>query len=720
MAKDQSQKNLHLKNYLEIIRRRRWIVVAFFVILVTTVALGTLRQTPTYRATAVVLIEKESPQALSFKDVITLGEQYDYKDYYETQLKIIKSRSIGEKVVAKLGLSEKVNTEDSSSALVSTVKGWVGGPLNRQKGKRTSEPIDYVEKFLSTIGIEPIRNSRLVKIISEGPSPEEVARAVNTLAEVYVQENLTRKIRASQDASDWIYKELEVLKKKVEESERALEQYKKETAIISLEKSQDIVIQKLAELNTAFTEVQIETMRAEVLYEKVKQASSQGKLMETISEVAENRLIHDLKVEYAQLESSYNKLSNVYKPEHPEMIRLKFQMEQMKRSINTEIEKVMQTVVMEYEVAKSRQESLRKAMEEHKKKVQDLNEKAIQYRILSREAETNQKMYNTLLERLKEVKLSSGTKENNIMLLDRAEVPTLPFKPSLKVNLLVAVLVGMVAGTGLAFFTEYVDTAVKGPEEIKEEMQLPLLATIPNISGRKDIEKAKIALQKRRSNVSEAYRNLRTSLRFLSPDKVLKNILVTSAAPQEGKTLTLTNLGIALAQAGSKVLLVDGDLRRPALGKVFALDRSMGLTNFLVGESDSDLKSIIQTTEVDNLNVVTAGKLPPNPSELLDSQKMREFFECAGKLFDVVLYDSPPLAGMSDSIILANLMDGVIQVVRSGKTPKDLVLMGKEILTNANVQVIGVVLNDVNVYTGGYYYHYHYYHNYYGERDGKS
>ena len=719
MAENFPEEGLHLKQYLEIIRRRVWIIITFFVVTVTVVVFGTFRQTPIYKATTTVLIDRESPRVLSFKDVAPLGEERDYAQYYQTQLMIIKSRYIAEKAIEKLGLKNRYSPlendtyidEASSSGLFSSIKKWVVQLLEKEKEGSSAKPVEDSTKFLETLMAEPVRNSRLVAISVESYSPEEAAEVVNTVAEVYVEENLTRKIMASEGAITWINEELKRVKERVEESEKSLERYKKQTGILSLEKSHDIVVKKLTELNSAFTQVQLARIRTEEEYVKIEESAKKGIPLESISPIRDDELIQNLQSQYAKLKTEFNKLSETYKSEHPKMVQIRSQINQVEKDIDLETKKIIKNLKTKYERVKSEEKSLESILEKQKRDVQKLNDKAIQYNILSRESAASNKMYNILLEREKEIALSSTTKENNITILDVAKVPQNPIRPRKGMNLFLAVIVGLVLGTGLAFSVDYMDNTIRTAEDIKAAIKLPLLASIPNIRTKIITEKNKIVLKEKMSPASEAYRTLRTNLRFLSPDQPLKSILVTSSAPQEGKSITLCNLGITLAQTGNKVLLIDSDFRHLSLHKIFNLQKSLGLTAFLTKKAE--IESIIQKTEIENLSIICGGKTPPNPSELLDSQKMKGFVEEAKSHFDIILYDSPPLVGISDAAILAGLVDGVIQIVRSGKTPRDLALLGKEILTNAGVKTIGIVLNDVNIHSGNYYYYYYHYHHYY-------
>ncbi len=607
-----NQNEPHIQDYIQVMMRRRWVILTFFIVLVVTVLIGSLKQTPIYRATATLMIERRSPKVVSVQEVAPMGtsDYYAYKDYYETQYKLIKSRSLLEEVADSLGLKAD----------------------NTRKGK------DPVEKLLKIVNVYPIKNSQLVEISVEDSNPRMAANIANTVAVEYIRQNLERNVSATTDAAEWLSKRIDEQREKLKDAELALQKYREQYSI-------DVLPQV----------------------------------------TNDERAIEDVKAEYARLQGVLANYTERYTDEHPKMIELKAQISSLGNKVHG-LEDV------------------------------DAGDKATEYRVLEGEVQTNKRMYELLLARLKEIDVSSTLNVNNISIIDRAEVPERPVKPRLLLNMVLAVMVGLVMGTGLGFFVDYLDTTIKSPQDVKETLQSYFLGGIPEIEEKEDVKKDRIVHLEPKSPISEAYRDIRTEILFLTlKDKNSKTILVTSAEPQAGKTTTTTNTGIAFAQNGNKVLVVDSDLRKPQLHKAFGVDRDHGLTDYLRG--DADLDSIIKSTGIENLQVITAGKTLSNPAESINSERMREFISDVKQKFDLVLFDSPPIISVTDAIILANMVDASMQVVRSGKAHVPVTLRAKEKLTSAKANVLGIILNDINTFQGDYYYHYYKYYRYYGKDD---
>ena len=604
--------DIHLRDYLQIILRRRWVIITVFVTLVVTVLISSLKEKPLYQAIATLMIERESPNVVSFKEVTPMGpsDYQTYRDYYETQYKLMKSRSVLAKVMDSLKLNETFS------------------------GKRN----DPVERFSKILKVSPVRNSQLVEIAVEYHNPGIAAKVANEIADEYMRQNLERSINATHDAAMWLSKKIAEQRQKVMESELVLQDYR-------LKHNINVLPQMSGE------------------------------------EATEN-----VKAEYARLQALFDNYSQRYTDGHPKMIELKAQINSLKNKIQG-LEDV------------------------------DMGNKTMEYMVLEREVQTNKQMYDILLTRLKETSLSSTLTGNNISIVDRAEVPQKPIKPNLKLNMTLAMVFGLIMGTGLGFFVEYLDTTIKSPDDIKEILKSHLLGVIPKIEGNEELKKDKIMNLDPSSPVSEAYRVIRTDiLKNVSTEEPLKTILVTSAESQEGKTMMVSNLGIALSGQGYKVLLVDCDLRRPQLHKIFNLDKETGLSEYLLDGKDTD--SIIRDTEIQNLKVVTSGKTLQNPAEALSSNKIDKFITDLRARFDFIIIDSPPVTNITDSIILADKVDASVQVVRSGKTFIPLALRTKEALEKANAKPLGVILNDLDVFSGDYYY-YRYYH-YYAQDNKKT
>jgi capsular exopolysaccharide synthesis family protein len=408
------------------------------------------------------------------------------------------------------------------------------------------------------------------------------------------------------------------------------------------------------------------------------------------------------------------------------MLRLKNQMQTIQKRLDGEISKIIAAIRNDYELGLRRETLLRQAFEQQKAKVMEMKEKAIQYNILKREADTNKELYKGLLQRMKEAGISAGIMASNIQVVDQAELPTRPHKPNKQLNLLLAVVVGLFLGVGLAFFFEYLDNTVKTPEDVEQLIRLPSFGMVPEISyeRKKRMEKGTsypvelVTFGHPKSMLSEAYRNIRTSILLSFPEKPPKKIAISSPNPAEGKTTTVINTAIALSQTGARVLIIDSDLRKPRVHRVFNEENGVGLSNFLSGHAA--LESIIKKTDIPNLSYIPSGPIPPNPSELIGSNLFKSMMQSLGERFDHLVLDSPPVLGFADAIILSTSVDGIILVVLGGKTPRETLQRAKEVLHQVNAKILGVVINRIDIQRSDYGYYYYRYHYYYGKERKKK
>jgi capsular exopolysaccharide synthesis family protein len=536
----------------------------------------------------------------------------------------------------------------------------------------------------------------------------------------YIQQNLEARYVATEQAREWLTQQLDDLKAKVERADEALQAFGSKHDIVSLDEKENVTMQRLTELNETLTKAESERMAKEALYKQTKELN-----FDALPSILENKLIMDLKQAYIQLEAHYMKLSETYKPEYPEMVRVKQQMQTIQKRIDAEINKIITGIKNDYESSLRKETLLRQAFEQQKARVMNMNEKAIQYNILKREADTNKELYRGLLQRMKEAGVSAGITASNIQVVDQAELPIRPYKPNKRLNLILAAVVGLFLGIGLAFFFEYLDNTVKTSEEVEQLLRLPSLGMVPEISSerRKRLEKGSsypvelITHGHPKSMLSEAYRNIRTSILLSFSEKPPKKIIITSPNPGEGKTTTVINTGIALSQTGAQVIIVDADMRKPRIHKIFNGGNGTGLSNFLSGHVE--LESIVKETEIPNLYYIPAGPIPPNPSELISSSLFKNMVGSLEERFVHIILDSPPVLGFADSIILSTAVDGVILVVLGGKTPRETLQQAKEALHQVNVKILGVVINRIDIHRSDYGYYYYRYHYYYG-KEGKK
>jgi succinoglycan biosynthesis transport protein ExoP len=726
----QEEKEVHLRDYWKVIVKRRWIIVALFLIVLVATAVGTFTMKPIYRGTISLQINKESPQVMDFKDMFSVN-MWD-QDYYQTQYKLLESRSLAKRVIQTLKLSEhpdfQPGPETPFQKWKSNILRPIFGLFTLSKKKLASEKDSseskketaLINQFLGRLKIEPIRNSRLVKVHFDSNYPELCAQVPNTLATSYIQQSVESRFIATEQVKEWLSKQLEDLKAKVERADETLQEFGLKHDIISLEEKENVTLQRLNELNESLTKAEADRMTKEALSKQAR-----DKNFDMLPSILENKLVMDLKQSHIQLEAQYMKLSGTFKPDYPEMVRLKNQMEALQKRIDFETGRIVGGIRNDYELSLRRETLLRHAFEQQKAKVMEMKEQSIQYNILKREADTNKELYKGLLQRMKEAGVSAGLTVSNIQVVDQAEIPTRPYKPNKQLNLLLAAVVGLFLGVGLAFFFEYLDNTVKTPEDVEQMIRLPSFGLVPEISyeRKKRLEKASYPVElitygHPKSMLSEAYRNIRTSILLSFSEKPPKKIVITSPNPSEGKTTTVINTAVALSQTGAKVLIIDGDMRHPRIHKIFNHGNGAGLSNFLSGNAPLD--SIIKKTEVPNLCYIPSGPIPPNPSELIGSKLFKEMIKVLENRFDHVVLDSPPALGFADSIILSTSVDGVVLVVLGGKTPRETLQRAKEVLHQVNAKILGVVINRVDIRRSDYGYYYYRYHYYYGENGKKK
>ena len=719
---------IHLRDYLMVILKRRWMVASFLVIVVATVTINSFMMKPIFSATTQVLIERENPNVVNIEEV--LGVDTSDQDYYQTQYEILKSESLALKVIKALNLkesSEFAAQEKGFSlwAVLSSVLGWIkavassGARLEGQSYNPDKEDSHLIEAYLKRLIVAPIRNSRLVDVRFEGKNPGLITQISNAHAQFYIESNLEGNFSASEDAVKWLKQRIKGVKGKMEEAEEILQGYRKKAGLVSIdfEERHNIIIQSLNDLNAALTRAKTEKWEKENLFHELKRLSEKPEMIEAMPAVVSNLLIQQLKVRYAELIGEYDKLSQEYGPEHLTMVRISSEIRGLKKKIASEVKKIAQSIETEYRVALAKEKSLLKAVEDQKKEASELNQKRVRFNALKRETDINRSLYESLLTRIKETSITEGLETTNIRVVDPARIPLRPVKPRKALNILLALIVGLILGVGLAFFFEYLDNTVKTPEEVERYLKVPLLGVVGrfNQDGAGTAEKNLIAHLEPKASISEGFRTIRTNLLFSSPDNQKKVLLVTSALPLEGKSVLAANLAVTFAQMGKRVLLIDADLRKPKVHSIFNLKRYLGLSEFLVGKETS-----IKSFEIPGLKVITSGPVPPNPAELLGSNKMKGLIEKAKDKFDIVILDSPPLLSVTDAAELATFADGTVVVVKAGITPRRAIQSGIQLLSEVEAKLLGCVLNDVDFEKESYYYsYYRYYYKYYGEDEKK-
>ncbi|MHB9074083.1 MAG: GumC family protein [Desulfobaccales bacterium] len=684
------QEQLH--DYLRILVKRRWAALAVFMVIVATTALYSFLATPVYKATTQILVERQMPRLLESREGSYSSDALN-QEFYQTQYKLLASRALAEKVATKLDLYNNPNFTAKKMPADATA-------LQRQYFKDR-----IINSLMKKIEVTPIRNSSLVDVSFNSPDPQLAALIVNTVGQAYIEQSLDLRFAASQEGVTWLNQRIGEARKKLEDSELKLNQYAREHNIVASENKETITSQKLEQLNKELITAQTKRSEAETRFREVSQGHP-------IPEIVNNKLIETLKGEEAKIIAQVSELGRKFGEKHPRMIQLNQELAGIRGKIASEHAYIVQSVKNEYRMAQNQETSLKKALEEQKADTQDLGDRSVEYKVLLRDAETNRALYENMLKSLKTTTATENLPSTNIRIIYPASVPEKPAKPKKALNLFLSFVVGSFMALGLVFGLEYVDTSIKNPDDVEKWLSIPNLAMIPHLETQEAQTKGQIPglVVHYGGNplAAEAYRALRTSIVFSAAGKAPGVILVTSSLPGEGKSLTSINLSAAMAKAGKDIVLIDADMRRPSLHKIFQVEQEPGLSNYLVGEIN-DLPCM--PTVVPHLFLVPCGKIPPNPSELLGSARMEELLVKAQERFAQIIIDSPPLISVTDATILSTKSEGVLLVIRAEEVPRKAAKKAKDQLLGVNAHVLGSVLNDIPFQKHGYYY-YNYYHKY--------
>ena len=711
---------IDFRRYLHAIRERLWLVIASVVVVAVAGGLYTLRQPKLYRATASVVIDTSTPKVLTgVTDVVEMGTGgwWANEAFYQTEYETIKSRAVAQRAAEKMGIPS-IDPE-------------------------TGEAVEPLNMVLGRYEVEPDKKSQVVRLSVVDVEPKFAAELANAVAESYRELNLERRVDATRDASTWLSVQHQDLKQKLEGSEDNLYAFMQENNVLnaSLESQLEEVHQRLGAFNGKLAEVQAERIRGELNAKALVDVRTDASLLDSLPEVRDAPVISALKTKLIELRTKRMELAARYQDEHPKMRAVDEQILLLEKNLEKEVDSVLLALDRKQASLATTIAGLKKAIAEERSREATLNKLSLDYGRLKREVETNSRLYELVTGRMKEADLTGALKLNNVRILDAAQVPEFPFKPNLRNNMVLALLLGLMLGIGLAIGLDALDNTVKSQQDVESILRAPFLGLLPVIdtNTQRGVAKAPppkkggdlLAAQRERdlfvmynpkSQSAECARFIRTNLMFMSPDRPLKTMVLTSPSPQEGKTTTAVSLAITMAQAGSRTLIVDTDMRRPRLHRVFGLTNEAGLSSAIVGEASLD--DVIQRTEAENLDILTCGPLPPNPAEILHTARFSEVLEELKSRYDRIIFDAPPVGAVTDPVILGTQLDGALLIVKCQKTSKDMARLGMRSLEDANVNVLGVVLNDVDFTSrryGSYYYQYYRkYGGYYGESSNEN
>ena len=719
-----NEREIHLRDYLRIIGKRKGSIITFFIITLVIVIIATFTATPMYLASTKVLIEKNTASAL------TGGQQYTQYDpeFIETQTQLIMSAAVVNNAVKTLN-PEKIynsffiNTKEKNSYISSLIE-WIKEQYSALKETIGIEQFfssdDIVEKEIpeelaipltkaqilertikAGISVSPVANSKILAVEYISDNPAISMKVANAIAQAYIDELVSMQMEVSGYSVGWMTKKSETQRVKLEESEKELHDYKKKHDIVTIEDKITVLPERLSDLSKSLTASETKRKELFAVYNQIKNIKKEQ--LETIPAIVENASVESINQKILTTEQKIGELSKKYGPKHPKMITAKNELKGLKSKKYDELEKVVQTIQNEYLLAKSNERDLKGLVDQTKFEAERLGEKSIQLKILQRKVDTNRYLYDALIKTMKEKGITERNQSVNVWIIEKATLPKYPAKPNKKRNILLGIILGLFGGIGLAFFFEYLDNTVKTPEDVEEKFDIPVLCTIDLL---KDTQQTIVeaVLTDTSSLIAENFKGLRTSVLLSSADKPPKTILISSITPGEGKSSVSACLAATLAQAGKTVLLIDADMRRPVQHKNFNLENSIGLSSLLAGISK--MEDSVRFKPIENLDIITAGPIPPNPSELLSSKKFVSLIQDVSRQYDMVIVDTPPLASVTDPIILSKHVDSFIIVTWAGKTTHELLGKGIKQLKEVGAPLTGVVLNRFNAKKSGYYYNY--------------
>jgi succinoglycan biosynthesis transport protein ExoP len=732
-----SGQQVHLLDRLSAVFRHRRVAGAAFVIVVGLMMIQTYSKIPLYRASAKVLIQDERTTAVSNLNANDPIFWQDSEQYYNTQYSILRSRGLAKRVVQRLNLQNHPlfnGTAPQSRGPLSLVRETrqalgksVRGLFSRGKAETPSEKpaVDesalessLISQFLGGVEIVPEKATRLVEVGYVSPSPEFAALAATTLAEEYAQQNIDLRLETINKNLVFLTDEVVKQEKKVTEAETAMSRYREQQNALSLEDRQNIVVARLNTLNDTATRARTARLQKEASYNQLKSVDPKSDTADTFAVISTNLGVIEAKTRLGDLTAEKARLSSRYLPGHPDLLKVEGQIESARAALVAQRTRVIESTRNEYEAAVNEERSYSGQLEAQKGTAMDLDRKSGAYLVLQRQAETNRTIYQSLMQQQKELRVVSNSRTNNVLVQDRAEAPGGPFSPNARRDWFTALMAGLLVALGLAFGLEYLDDTVKTPDDVTERLRLPLLGLVPSVRGKR----VPLLTEPVPHDFGEAFRSLRTSIVFTSGSEGPRVVAVTSSQPLEGKTTTACNLGMVLALGGSRVLLVDADMRRPGLHTVIGVPNEVGLSHLLVGQAR--VRDAVQKTSEPNLFVIAAGRIPPNPSELLSSERMNALLaNLRSGPFDWVIIDTPPVLAVTDAVIVARAVSGVVFVIGSEMTRRVHAERAIETLTAGKTKSIGAVLNRVDLDRNRYYYSRYYgynYQNYYGTSAKKS
>ncbi|NLF25735.1 MAG: polysaccharide biosynthesis tyrosine autokinase [Deltaproteobacteria bacterium] len=751
-----------LRQYYKVVSKYRTLIVCCTLAALLLALIYVFTVTPRYTASSTVRISSYEPVLLATNIEQMLQQKSQEGAYLETQIQEIKSLSVADRVLS----DEKIR----QGLLRQSSKGWFSFLFGKSKEEHEDvaasagykNSITQIKDYLERISVKPLRRTSLVVIEAIDQDPRFAADMANKHAQEYI--NWVRDVRVQRQSQGLVFLQQQAndLRTKLSDLEREMADYAEENSIVALNKDENIVVQSMSQLNERHTAATSKRITAENLYREAAAALENG------NAAFDDHTLQSMRSQYATLEAEYSQLSAKFTPSYPRMKQLRSQLDGLKKSMKSHHAQIVMGLKAKAMAAAEEEKNVAEQLEQQKSRAFELSKKQVNYNVLNREAESARELLQNVLRQIRETGVAVESNASNVSIVDFAAAPLYPSFPRKRLIVLVCGILGLSAGVMFAFLLNHMDNTVHTPDQIVEVIKLPSLGVVPsyaidnvvdyhiaaeqrNINGSgaeaseapsresalttgegsvgrsRDLIKSEnlpfeqiVFFKNPRAMISEAYRTIRTGILLSQAGEPPRTILVTSAQSSEGKTTLCANLAASLASAGGRVVLIDGDLRRPSIWRYFNIPReSTGLVEVITGQATFDQVAVRDA--VKRITVVPSGRIPPNPAELLGSLEMVRLMDTLSAEYDYVLIDSPPVLPVTDSVILSRYVDGVVMVVKGGATPRQVVIDAKSRLLDVGARILGAVLNDIDVTRNDYSYYSRYYYAYYrNEGDEKE
>lgn len=678
---DQYQNERHLKDYLRIFISRKWLIFCILYFTIYFVYIHTLTQNPVYRASSLLMVEVSNPNLSDFQLAYEppLGNnEFSQRTFMETQCQLILCRPILEKTLNQFQKRKKLSFIEADNQLA---------------------------LFKKRFTVTPVRKTNLVRVAFDYENPKLASEILTYHVKVFCADYNKRHLGLSEDGLDKLEKKAADLKPLVEEKAKALQAFKVENNMVSFDKEQDIIVERMKKLNMQLTDAELERIQAESKYNTISNALKRKLPLEEMPEIIGSITIRDLKYEYIRAKENRSDLMSRFGPNHPEVKAASAQVESISDKITGEIQNILASAETEYKRALNQEIQLISSLNEQEEKVLQLNEKSAEYAILRDDYETINKTYGAIIQRIAEIEIGIAVGENNkdITIISKADIPTTPIKPRILFSMGLAAFAGLILSLALCFLLDYFDTSIKNKEDLAKVSKLPIIGYMPCIPKLKRKGKGfesrwmELACNPYiNESLEEPLRSIRMSLSTKNDEEQIRTIVMTSALPNEGKTIIGLNVASSIARTGKSVLLIDADLRNRRLSEILAPGAVQGLSSLYLDNTKSVPDNILYSTPINNLFIVPSGITPPNPSSIIEDDRLKKMINEISAQFDYVFIDTPALIPSMDGAVLSGYAQGTILAVRAFSTDSKYVQRAQDRIIDSNGKPIGIILNQVD------------------------